>query len=126
MRPLGQAHQYGAHAEESAARYLHSLGWEILDRNVRMRCGELDIIAMDPVEDQLVVVEVRARHVGLLQSAEASVGPMKIRKLIRAGTLYVQRIGYEGNWRIDLISFNDRRDTTTIEHFKDISYTYTT
>ena len=46
--------EFGRASEDWAFQYLLSLGWVVLDRNVTMRCGELDIVAMDG--DELVVV----------------------------------------------------------------------
>ena len=65
--------EFGRASEDWAFQYLVSLGWVILDRNVNMRCGELDIVAMDG--DELVVVEVRARHIGRGGAAERLFDP---------------------------------------------------
>jgi putative endonuclease len=48
--------------EELAARYLTGLGWRVLERNWRCPAGELDIIAIDPVPEPVVVFcEVKCR-----------------------------------------------------------------
>ncbi|ADH92315.1 YraN family protein [Arcanobacterium haemolyticum] len=52
----------GAWGEETAARYLQSHGWTILDRNWRCPFGELDIVAFDPLRDAIVAVEVKTRR----------------------------------------------------------------
>ncbi|WP_314501958.1 YraN family protein [uncultured Microbacterium sp.] len=50
----------GRAGEERAARYLQSRGYTVLDRNWRIREGELDLVAASGAE--LVVVEVKTRR----------------------------------------------------------------
>ncbi len=48
--------------EELAARYLTGLGWRVLERNWRCPAGELDIVAIDPLPEPVVVFcEVKCR-----------------------------------------------------------------
>ena len=109
----------GALGEEVACGYLSDLCWPILARNVRLKRGELDIIAKDG--DELVVVEVRYRSVGLVMPPEESVGPRKLRKLVLAGSAYVEKIRWEGFWRIDLIAITDLNGKLSLEHLRDIT-----
>lgn len=109
----------GALGEEVACGYLSDLRWPILARNVRLKRGELDIIAKDC--DELVVVEVRYRSVGLVMPPEESVGPRKLRKLVLAGSAYVEKIRWEGFWRIDLIAITELNGKLSLEHLRDIT-----
>lgn len=59
-RPDPSRQFVGARAEAAAARYLKRQGYRILERNLRTRLGEIDIVATD--DDWLVVVEVRSRR----------------------------------------------------------------
>ena len=63
----------GLRGEELAAAHLRALGWTILERNVSFRGGELDIVARDG--NELVVVEVRTRAPGWMQSRTVSAIP---------------------------------------------------
>ncbi|GAA3210206.1 YraN family protein [Microbacterium terregens] len=49
----------GRAGEERAARYLETCGYTVLDRNWRIRDGEIDLVIARPGE--LVVVEVKTR-----------------------------------------------------------------
>jgi putative endonuclease len=112
--------EFGDSGETIAARYVEDLGWRILGRNVRMGKGELDITAMDG--DELVVLEVRARRVGKLMPAEASVGPLKLRTLIKTARKYVEKISFDGCWRIDVIAVTeDESGNIGIELFRDVT-----
>ncbi|MDP8238284.1 MAG: YraN family protein [Candidatus Hatepunaea meridiana] len=51
-------HKLGSDAELAAAAYLKQKGLRILEKNYRIRQGEIDIIAQD--KDQLVFVEVKS------------------------------------------------------------------
>lgn len=79
----------GAAAEVAAAQFLIGEGLVILDRNVRCRLGEIDIVARDGT--CLVFVEVRLRSSGRFGGAVASVDVHKQRKLILAARWYLGR-----------------------------------
>ena len=97
--------ELGRKAENLAAEHVARLGWRILSRNFSCRLGELDIVAMDEreKEKELVVVEVRYRTFGDMQSPADSIGPKKLRTLVNAGRVYVDNIGWAGPWRVDLM-----------------------
>ena len=51
----------GRQGEDLAADYFERLGWRILDRNWRCSAGEVDLVAHDPGNDAVVLVEVKYR-----------------------------------------------------------------
>jgi putative endonuclease len=80
----------GLQAEDAAAAYLQAQGAQILLRNYRCRCGELDIVArLGP--NELAIVEVRTRSSNAFGGAAASVDARKRRRLLRAASLLLQR-----------------------------------
>ena len=111
----------GRRAEDRAAGYVASLGWKILGRNVTNRYGELDIVAEDGPE--LVIVEVRYRTLGDVQSPIDSVGPKKLRALVNAGRALVRDMEWPGFWRIDLVGITADRFADesgwSLEHVRD-------
>lgn len=72
----------GTLGENAAAQYLKSLGWRILDRNVRVPMGEADIVA-ESADGYIVLVEVKARVIGARAKPrpEQQVGAKKAAKL---------------------------------------------
>ena len=111
---------FGAEGEQIAADYLAKKGWRLLDRNVVIGRGELDIVAMDG--DELVVVEVRTRRIGKLTPPELTVGPHKLRNLIKTARRYVDRARFDGNWRIDVVAVTeDEKGRKTVELFSDVT-----
>ena len=90
----------GSLAEEQAAVYLADHGYQILERNVSFRVGELDIVAMDG--ETLVFVEVRSRtHPDQVHPA-STVTRRKQRQIIRAAMAYCQ----DRNIRDTMIRFD--------------------
>ena len=110
----------GKRGEELASEYVRGLGWTILEQNIFFKGGELDIVARDGSE--LVVVEVRTRSEGWMQSAEVSVGPRKLRRLVRTGRKYVDSRRWEGPWRIDVVAVTlPKSGDPLIERFEDVT-----
>jgi putative endonuclease len=117
--------ELGKRAEDLAAAYVEKLGWRLLSRNFSCGPGELDIAALDEKEEELVIVEVRYRTFGDVQSPADSIGPKKLRSLVKAGRLYVDDIGWLGPWRIDLVGVTatprEPVERWRLEHIKDIT-----
>lgn len=115
----------GRYAEDLAAKYLVSIGWKILARNVWNQYGELDITAFDPKPREIVIAEVRCRTKNDIQDAIDSIDRRKMKALLRASNEYIDTIGFSGFWRIDLIAVTiDTRGSLedwTLEHVKDIT-----
>ncbi len=125
------AQTVGKFSEDRAAEYLISIGWIILGRNVRNELGEIDIAAIDTSVNELVIIEVRARTFGKIQTPLESVGTKKLNTLIKSSRLFIESCEWEGFWRIDVIgiTFNKKIDIDhlqnnhdwKLEHVKDIT-----
>ena len=77
----------GQEAETRAAEYLAGRGLRVLERNFRVRGGEIDLICMDG--RTLVFVEVRARSRADFGGAGASITGHKQRRLVLAARHYL-------------------------------------
>jgi putative endonuclease len=94
--------QRGQWAEDQALTFLQSRGLELRARNVRYRCGELDLIMTDG--QALVFVEVRYRARTDYGGASGSVDLRKRRRLTRAAMLWLQgRPGPAPPCRFDMV-----------------------
>jgi len=82
----------GKCGEELACGELRRLGYRILDRRFRTRCGEIDIVARDG--NVLVFVEVKARSTGNFGHPLESLTWQKQHRLSRmaASYLFVKQI----------------------------------
>jgi len=79
----------GREAEAIAARYLTANGLTILERNVRLPGGELDLVAREG--DEIVFVEVRSRRRGSRFSPEATIDHGKRARLARVADAWLSR-----------------------------------
>jgi putative endonuclease len=79
---------------------------------------------MDEREKELVVVEVRCRSIERFQSPEESITPRKLRSLIFAGLVYVDKTKWDGPWRIDIVGIiappGVAEDEWSISHIRGI------
>ncbi|MDE2598304.1 MAG: YraN family protein [Rhodocyclaceae bacterium] len=104
----------GAAAEELAARHLLAHGLRIVERNFRVRGGEIDLIAKDG--KTLVFVEVRLRSRSDFGGAAASITVRKQQRIILAATHYLQAHG-EQACRFDAVLL-DALDAGAVEWLK--------
>jgi putative endonuclease len=79
--------QAGTLAENSAAAFLESQGFQIIARNFLRRVGELDVVARDG--DLLLIVEVRTRADDRFGGAAASVTGVKQRRISKTAALFL-------------------------------------
>jgi putative endonuclease len=93
----------GRRGEELAARYLQELGLTVIDRNVRMAWGEIDLVARQG--DELVFVEVKTRIGDQSTAPDEIVGVGKLARLERMSAAYVERLGDpDVDWRVDVVA----------------------
>ncbi|MDP9806936.1 putative endonuclease [Trueperella bonasi] len=115
--------ELGSWGETLAAEHLKNAGWAILERNWRIRGGELDIVGFDPERNSIVAVEVKTRRTHFAGSAEESVTYEKLQRL--RGLLLswlVQRGSFAASITVDVLAVDvDGSGLHTITHIKDVS-----
>jgi putative endonuclease len=93
----------GAFGEAWAVGYLSRLGYRVIERNVRFREGELDIVAEEAGD--LVFVEVKCRRSGRYGAPEESLTPRRFARLERAIAAYLASRQLEPpTYRVDVVS----------------------
>lgn len=111
----------GIKGEDEAARFLERSGYEILDKNVRTRAGEIDLIAREG--KTMVFVEVKTRRdMPVVEGGEPPQAAVNTRKQNRlgklaAGYLKMKRIR-QTPCRFDVVSviLNDEGNVKAIRH----------
>ncbi len=91
----------GSIGEEIASLQLKKEGYKVIDRNVRLYTGEIDIIAKD--KDTLVFVEVKTRRSRKFGPPHLAVDMQKQKRLSIVAIEYMQKIGYTGSARFDVV-----------------------
>ena len=96
----------GRLAERQAESYLIEEGLELIARNIRYPCGEIDLLMRD--DRTLVFVEVRQRSNRRFPSALASVDCKKQRRLTSAAALVLQsnNLPHFEAVRFDVVGFD--------------------
>lgn len=108
----------GKIGEQIAADFLTDLGYEVLDRNFKVRYGEIDLVALDG--DLIVFVEVKTRTSDTFGTPEGSITSAKLARLENAALLWLQEHpDAPDDWRVDVIAIlidrhNQVRD---LQHF---------
>jgi len=80
---------FGEQGEAEAVRFLQRRGYRIVDRNVRLWRGEIDLIAYDG--EVLVFIEVKARRSLRYGGAPWAVNQRKQERLSRLALQYLAR-----------------------------------
>ena len=116
--PTDTRRMTGIRGEEEAARFLQRCGYAILDKNVRIRAGEIDLVAREG--KTLVFVEVKTGRDLAGDPPQASVNTRKQNKLgkLAHGYLKAKRLR-EVPCRFDVVSviLNDEGSVKAIRHF---------
>ena len=110
----------GSLGEEIASSHLTACGYRILERNVRCRGGEVDIIARDPVDKSLVFIEVKTRRGLTYGVPQLAVTPFKQRQISKAALTWLSKNRlHDTNARFDVIAILLHTDAAHgIEHIK--------
>ena len=104
----------GKLGEEIAVSHLRKIGYQIIQRNFRIRGGEIDIIALDG--DTLVFIEVKTRRSIEFGTALEAITPWKIRALIRAAYVYKSKHPrLPESLRIDAVAITLDREDNLVE-----------
>jgi putative endonuclease len=115
---MGAKQRLGKWGEDTAAAWLTTQGYRILDRNVRFRHGEIDVVAR--IEDTLVFVEVKTRHSTRLGRPQEAVGGLKQHRLRLLALRYLQSrcLSQESRCRFDVIAIQPSgAESPLVEHF---------
>lgn len=108
----------GAFGERIAVQRLEASGLTVIARNVRVKAGEIDIVARDG--DDVVCIEVRARRADPGTAAE-TLTPAKLRRMWRSAMEYCEGADIDPERaRLDLVSIDlgVGGRVAAIEHFR--------
>lgn len=105
----------GNKGEKEATEYLIDKGYKVLERNLRLFCGEIDILAED--KKTIVVVEVKTVRGGGFGLAQELVRWKKQKKLKLLGRAIEQQYP-DRSIRIDVIGVDYSSGEPVIEHLE--------
>ena len=117
MQPNDFARARGALGEELACRFLESRGYAIVERNLRIGRGELDIVARRGNVSVAVEVKWRRWDSGRGDAVDA----WRPHQRVRASQAMLAWLAQapdapSADWRFDLITIDERPDGWTLTH----------
>lgn len=104
FRSLPHTRARGKLGEDEAATWLAARGYRILERNLRNRAGEIDLLADDG--GTLCFVEIKARASRDYGLAIEAISLAKQRRLIRAARLHLAFRPWPGPCRFDVLGMD--------------------
>lgn len=107
--------ELGIWGEELAKEYLIQLGFEILDTNWRSSYWELDLVVR--INNTIVFVEVKTRITQDENAAIEAVNLVKMNRLAKAASAYLERFEEDIEARFDIISII-KSDQVHIRHIE--------
>lgn len=114
--------QKGRIGESIAISYLTCNGYNVINKNFRKRCGEVDIIAEH--EGVLVFIEVKTRfkRTGCMtiERPESSINSGKIKRIRRTALYYIKEVGLhpDSEIRFDVISLEINKNRGKLSHIR--------
>lgn len=115
---MADHNDFGKIAEDLAVDFLVKAKYKILVRNFRYLKAEIDIIA--EFENQIIIVEVKARHTDIFLEPQEAVNKKKIKLLISAANYFIEEHNINKEVRFDIISvLPNKQKTLEIHHIID-------
>jgi len=108
----------GDQAEHLAQQFLIDHGFSMLEHNVRVKNHEVDIVAVDQEQNELVFVEVKSRATGYYGDPSQAVDYAKLRSIQYVAACYRGQVNYQGDFRFDIITVVDG----TIQHYQNVTW----
>ncbi|GAC1652898.1 MAG: YraN family protein [Vulcanimicrobiaceae bacterium] len=99
----------GRAGEDRAAAYLEERGYTIIQTNVRLPGGELDLVCKDG--EIIVFIEVKLRNTAAFGSALGAVDAKKRATLRRLACDYLQFMAPAARARFDIVALEGERVT---------------
>jgi len=115
---MADHNDFGKIAEDLAVDFLVKNQYKILVRNFRYLKAEVDIIA--EFENQIIIVEVKARNTDAFLEPQEAVNKKKIKLLISASNYFIEENNIDKEVRFDIISvLPNKQKTLEIHHIID-------
>lgn len=123
---MAQHNDFGKEAEEFAVNYLVEKGYAVLERNWRSNKAEIDIIAIDTVENEIVIIEVKSRNTDVFGNPEEAVTVAKQKLLIKAANYYITSKNINLDARFDIVALLKKNSHWQVNHIKAAFHPITT
>lgn len=111
----------GKIGEKVACRYLENNNYDVLDRNFNCMQGEIDIIAYDTKNKEVVFFEVKTRTNFNYGIPSEAVNKLKQRHILNSAKYYLYSRNIESKYvRIDVIEIVACKNRYKLNHLKGV------
>jgi putative endonuclease len=117
-KPKAAHLQRGEATEQLACNYLQAKGLQLLQKNYRLKMGEIDLIMRDG--QTVVFIEVRYRKSTAYGGALQSIDSRKQARIIRTAQYYLQYRAPEAQARFDVIAIEGNNGIQWIKNAFDL------
>jgi putative endonuclease len=110
----------GSLGEDISESYLKNLGYKILDKNFRCKCGEIDLIAVN--KGYICFIEVKTRYGINFGMPAESVSSSKQHKIYKTAEVYIMKKNIVNfNYRFDVMEviLNHGNNDFLVNHIED-------
>lgn len=115
---MAEHNEFGKLAEELAEKFLVEKKYKILAKNFRFQKAEIDIIA--EFNNQVIIVEVKARATDAFMLPQEAINKKKIRLLVAAANQFLEENNIHLETRFDVISvLPNENGKLEISHIED-------
>ena len=115
---MADHNEFGKIAEDLAVDFLVKAEYKILARNFRYLKAEIDIIAEK--QNQIIIIEVKARNTDAFLEPQEAVNKKKIKLLISAANYFVEENNINKEVRFDIITvLPDEQGILQLNHIED-------
>lgn len=120
---MADHNDFGKLAEELAESFLVEKNYKILAKNYRYLKAEIDIIAQ--FENQIVIVEVKARATDAFMLPQEAINKKKIRLIVSAANEFLETNNIDLETRFDVISvLPSEKGKLEITHIENAFYAF--
>jgi putative endonuclease len=120
----------GEKGEQLACNYLISKKYKIINTNIRVKNNEIDIVAHDIQENEIVFIEVKTRTNNTFGIPALAVTQKKLNSMNFVARNFLKQNNYRLDYRFDIISIYyfakgtvQKADSQTkIEHFENVTW----
>ena len=120
---MADHNDFGKLAEELAENFLVEKNYKILAKNYRYLKAEIDIITQ--FENQIVIVEVKARATNAFILPQEAINKKKIRLIVSAANEFLETNNIELETRFDVISvLPSKKGKLEITHIENAFYAF--
>lgn len=117
MQRSGAHNELGSRGESLAAEFLLKKGYEIVERNLFLKLGEIDLLCK--YGEVLVIVEVKTQTTSAFADPIYQISPAKVRKLRSLGSIISTR--YPDSFiRFDAVTIHLTSGEPTVTHLENL------